>query len=71
MRIVVTGATGFVGRPLLRKLIADGHEVIAWTREQRGSSSEIWQSVPRPMRVSRAASRGKFVPECLPVRIVR
>ena len=32
MKVVVTGATGFVGRPLLRALIARGHEVVAWTR---------------------------------------
>lgn len=33
MKIVVTGATGFVGRPLVRALLARGHEVIAWTRD--------------------------------------
>lgn len=33
MKIVVTGATGFVGRPLVGRLVADGHEVIAWTRD--------------------------------------
>ena len=27
MKIVVTGATGFVGRPLVRRLLASGHEV--------------------------------------------
>ncbi len=32
MKIVVTGATGFVGRPLVRSLLAHGHEVVAWTR---------------------------------------
>ena len=46
-------------------------EMIAWTREQSGSGSEIWQSVPRPMSVSRDGSSGKFVPARLPVRIVR
>ncbi|MBM4246236.1 MAG: TIGR01777 family protein [Deltaproteobacteria bacterium] len=33
MKIVVTGATGFVGTPLVRALIARGHEVVAWTRD--------------------------------------
>ena len=46
-------------------------ESVAWTREQSGSGSEMWQSVPRPMSVSRRASSGKFVPARLPVRIVR
>lgn len=32
MKIVVTGATGFVGRPLLRALVEAGHDVVAWTR---------------------------------------
>ena len=33
MKVVVTGATGFVGRPLVRELIARGHDVVAWTRD--------------------------------------
>jgi len=33
MKIVVTGATGFVGRPLVSRLLAKGHEVVAWTRD--------------------------------------
>ena len=32
MRILVTGATGFVGRHLARSLDDDGHEVVAMTR---------------------------------------
>ena len=32
MKVVVTGATGFVGRPLVRALVARGHQVTAWTR---------------------------------------
>src|SRR6185503_12188116 len=41
------------------------------TREQSGSGSEMWQSVPRPMRVSREASSGKLAPDCLPLKMVR
>lgn len=36
MRIVVAGATGVVGRLLLPKLIAKGHEVIGMTRKEQG-----------------------------------
>ena len=35
MRIVVTGATGFIGKSLLQALIAGGHEVVALTRRPR------------------------------------
>lgn len=34
MRIVVTGASGFVGRALVRRLAALGHEVVAVTRAE-------------------------------------
>ncbi|HXQ23087.1 MAG TPA: TIGR01777 family oxidoreductase [Candidatus Acidoferrales bacterium] len=33
MHIIVTGATGFVGRPLVRRLLAAGHAVTALTRD--------------------------------------
>ena len=33
MRILVTGATGLVGRRLVRRLIDDGHMVRAWSRD--------------------------------------
>ncbi|MBV8762403.1 MAG: TIGR01777 family oxidoreductase [Deltaproteobacteria bacterium] len=32
MKVVVTGATGFIGRPLVRALVARGHAVTALTR---------------------------------------
>lgn len=32
MRVAVTGGTGFLGRYILRKLVADGHAVRAWFR---------------------------------------
>ena len=35
MRILVTGATGFVGASLVRRLVDDGHEVLAMTRRPR------------------------------------
>ena len=33
MRVVVTGATGFIGRRLVRRLLDQGHAVTAWTRD--------------------------------------
>ncbi len=40
MRIVVTGAGGFVGRPLVDRLIADGHEVVSIVRTAQGLANE-------------------------------
>jgi len=37
MKIVVTGATGFVGRPLVRRLLAAGHEVRALSRDPQAA----------------------------------
>ena len=32
MRVLITGGTGFVGRPLCAHLLAQGHEVVVWSR---------------------------------------
>ena len=34
MRVFVAGATGAIGRPLLRQLVAAGHEVTGTTRSE-------------------------------------
>ena len=34
MRVFVAGASGAIGRPLVRKLLAAGHEVTGMTRRQ-------------------------------------
>lgn len=36
MRIVLAGATGFLGRPLLERLASDGHDLVVLTRRRRG-----------------------------------
>lgn len=40
MRVVVTGAGGFVGRPLVDHLVADGHEVVPIVRTAQGLANE-------------------------------
>jgi nucleoside-diphosphate-sugar epimerase len=35
MRVFVAGATGAIGRPLVRQLVAAGHEVVGTTRSEQ------------------------------------
>jgi uncharacterized protein (TIGR01777 family) len=37
VRIVITGATGFIGSHLVRRLLADGHALVALTRNVEGA----------------------------------
>ena len=37
--VLVTGATGFIGRRLCRRLLADGHSIVALTRDAHHASS--------------------------------
>lgn len=41
MEIVVTGATGFIGHALVRRLMRDGHHVTAWVRSPYGARSRL------------------------------
>ena len=41
MKVLLTGATGFMGRHLLRELLADGHEVVASNIEEADLGVEL------------------------------
>ena len=41
MRVFVAGATGVIGRPLVRRLVRGGHEVV-------GISMRLYESAERP-----------------------
>ncbi len=38
MRVLIAGATGAVGRPLVRRLLARGHEVVGTSRSEAGAA---------------------------------
>lgn len=40
-RIVITGATGFVGKPLVEKLLSEGHEITALVRDVAQARSRL------------------------------
>jgi nucleoside-diphosphate-sugar epimerase len=40
MRVFLAGATGAIGRPLIRRLVGAGHQVTASTRSQ-GKMGEV------------------------------
>lgn len=42
MRILVTGATGFIGESLISKLIKEGHEIIATSRDEENAKTKSW-----------------------------
>jgi hypothetical protein len=51
MKILVAGGTGAIGRPLIAKLLAEGHAVVALTRSQERPvrcRNKAW-NLPLPM----------------------
>ena len=49
MKLLLTGATGFVGRHLLRRLLVDGHQLAALSRDPVAAAGRL----PRPVSVFR------------------
>lgn len=45
MKIFIAGGTGVIGRPLLAKLLAKGHEVVALTRSADGGQALVKQGI--------------------------
>ena len=41
MRIFITGATGFIGSALVRRLLGEGHEVVAWVRNLERAAEQL------------------------------
>lgn len=61
--VLVTGASGFIGRHLLQRLHADGHAIVAADRRLGDMADpETWQRLPRAAVVVHLAAR-TFVPE--------
>jgi uncharacterized protein (TIGR01777 family) len=45
MRVLITGATGFIGRALVPRLQRDGHTVVAWVRSESRARSLLGADV--------------------------
>ncbi len=52
MRVLVTGATGFVGEPLCQALRAEGHSLVIVSRDpsRAGEGALGWDAVPKAVR---------------------
>ena len=49
MKILIAGRTGAISRPLIAKLIAQGHTVVALTRALDKTQALVEQGVEPPM----------------------
>ena len=45
MRILITGATGFVGHALVPRLLRDGHTLCAWVRSPERAAEKLGSEV--------------------------
>jgi uncharacterized protein (TIGR01777 family) len=45
MRVLITGATGFIGRALVPRLQRDGHSIVAWVRNESRARSLLGADV--------------------------
>ena len=45
MRILITGATGFLGRALVARLLAEGHALSAWVRSPQSAARTLGREV--------------------------
>lgn len=50
MKVVVTGASGFIGAAAVKKLLQRGHEVCAIVRPGSPRLPRLWQQVPETLR---------------------
>ena len=51
MKVGITGATGFLGKKIAKKLIERGHEVYKFVRREPKDEAEIYWS---PSKIGRA-----------------
>jgi hypothetical protein len=61
MNVVVTGATGFIGRALVRRLLASRHAVTAWSRD----AARARTGLPDACEVAGVDPRGPIEPALL------
>jgi uncharacterized protein YbjT (DUF2867 family) len=65
MRVVVVGATGFVGRELIERLASEGHEVVGASRRPREAAAAkpevTWVETGAPEMVDAIAATGSVV----------
>ncbi len=62
MRVLVIGGTGFVGAPVVRRLLDDGHAVAAFHRGESAGGAETIRGDRRDLTSSREAFR-RFSPD--------